>query len=49
MGRLQLVSMRKFPTAWANFYGAVTLGMIDNILSWDGKKFTVTACPTRGP
>ena len=41
--------MRKGPTAWENLYGAGVLGLGDTIYSRDGKKFTETACPTRGP
>ena len=49
VGHLQWDRMRKAPTAWANIYGAWVLGMGHRILSRDSKKFTDTACPTRGP
>ena len=41
--------MRKVPIAWANLYEAGVLGLGDTIYSRDGKTFTETACPTRGP
>ena len=49
MGHLQWEFIRKSPTAWAKSYGAVVLGMGDAIYARYGKKFTETACPTRGP
>ena len=48
IGHLKWYSMRKPPTAWANIYGAGLIKMRDTIFSQDGKKFTDTACPTRG-
>ena len=47
-GHLQWDSMRKSPMAWANIYGAVSLGMGDMIYSRGGRILTSTACPTRG-
>ena len=49
VGHLQWDRTRKAPTAWDNLYGAWVLGMGHSIFARDSKKFTDTACPTRGP
>ena len=46
---LQWDIMRKSQIAWANIYGYGVLEMGDTIFSRDGKYFTDTACPNRGP
>ena len=42
-------SMMKEPTAWANIYGEVSLGMEDTIYLRYRRILTSTACTTRSP
>ena len=48
IGHLQWESIRKAPTVYSNLYGSGVLGMGGTIFLRDDKKFTETACTTRG-
>ena len=48
-GHLQLDIMRKYPTAWRNFYEAVEKVRHSTIFAKDESKLLATNFPNRGP